>query len=67
MQNSHRVVPREELETLVWGDDVPDKDVLRTHIYSLRNVIDKPFSTRLLHTVHGTGYRLFPADEVNAL
>lgn len=59
MRNSHRVVPREELESVVWGDDIPDKDILRSHIYSLRNIIDKPFSTPLLHTIHGAGYRLF--------
>lgn len=58
MQHSPRVVPREKLEEIVWGDMPPDKDILRTHIYSLRNVIDKPFEKKLLHTVHGVGYRL---------
>ena len=58
MRNSHRVVTRSELEHEVWGDNPPDKDILRTHIYALRNVIDKPFTDKLLHTVHGTGYRL---------
>ncbi len=56
--NAHRVVTREELETLIWGDELPDNDVLRTHIYHLRNVVDKPFATKLIHTVHGAGYRL---------
>lgn len=58
MQHSPNVVKRAELETLIWGDDPPDKDILRTHIYSLRSLIDKPFNNRLLHTVHGLGYRL---------
>lgn len=58
LRNSHRVVPRAELETLIWQDDPPDTDILRSHIYSLRAIIDKPFPTRLLHTVHGSGYRL---------
>ncbi len=56
--NTHRVVSREELETLIWGDELPDNDVLRTHIYHLRNVVDKPFPVKLIHTVHGAGYRL---------
>lgn len=56
--NTHRVVSREELETLIWGDELPDNDVLRTHIYNLRNVVDKPFAEKLIHTVHGAGYRL---------
>ena len=58
MQNTHRVMPREELEQHIWGDIPPDKDILRTHIYNLRNIIDKPFDKKLLHTVHGVGYRL---------
>ncbi len=63
MQYSQRVVTREELEALVWGEDIPDKDILRSHIYSLRSIIDKPFDKPLLHTVHGTGYRLFAENE----
>jgi DNA-binding response OmpR family regulator len=58
MKNSHRVVRRAELEEALWGDDPPDGDVLRAHIYSLRSIIDKPFHHKLLHTLHGTGYRL---------
>ncbi len=59
MQNSHRVVPREELEKSIWGDDAPEADVLRAHMHTLRSAIDKGFTPRLLHTIHGTGYRLF--------
>lgn len=58
MRNSHRVLRREEMERHIWGDSPPEKDVLRTHIYSLRNAIDRPFEVKLLHTVHGAGYRL---------
>jgi DNA-binding response OmpR family regulator len=58
MRNTHRVVTREELEQHIWGDMLPDNDVLRMHIYSLRNVVDKPFATKLIHTIHGAGYRL---------
>lgn len=58
MQNSHRVVTRRELERELWGDEPPDGDVLRAHMYALRNAIDKPFAEKLLHTHHGEGYRL---------
>ena len=57
---------RQELEHEVWGDDPPDNDILRTHIYALRTVIDKPFAKKLLHTVHGTGYRLAEAEDSGA-
>lgn len=58
MQNSYRVVSRRELERELWGDEPPDGDVLRAHMYALRNAIDKPFAAKLLHTHHGEGYRL---------
>ncbi|MDX1490783.1 MAG: response regulator transcription factor [Pseudohongiellaceae bacterium] len=59
MVHSDRVVAREEIEDAIWGDELPDNDILRTHIYNLRSVVDKPFSEKLIHTVHGVGYRLY--------
>ena len=58
MRKSPAVVRREELERELWGDDCPDSDSLRSHIHQLRQVVDKPFGSPLLHTVHGIGYRL---------
>lgn len=58
MLNTHRVVTREELEQLLWGNEPPEGDVLRAHMHALRNAIDKGFKQRLLHTIHGTGYRI---------
>ena len=58
MQRSPAVVPREQLETELWGDSPPDSDSLRSHIHALRQQIDKPFEQPLLETVHGIGYRL---------
>ena len=58
MERSPNVVPREELEARLWGDDPPQSDVLRSHIYALRRAVDKPFDRDLLHTVRGYGYQL---------
>ena len=58
MQRSPAVLRREILEAELWGDDVPDSDSLRSHIHQLRQSIDKPFATHLLHTIHGVGFRL---------
>lgn len=55
---SPNVVSREELEHVLWGESPPDRDILRTHIYTLRNLVDKPFPSPLIQTVHGVGYRL---------
>lgn len=58
MQKSPAVVRREVLEETLWGDNCPDSDSLRSHIHQLRQILDKPFATPLLHTIHGVGYRL---------
>jgi len=58
MQKSPSVVPRDSLQHLLWDDEIPDTDSLRSHIHQLRQTIDKPFSTALLKTVHGIGYQL---------
>jgi DNA-binding response OmpR family regulator len=65
MRNPHRVVSRHEIESAVWEGDVPQSDVLRIHIHSLRDIIDKPFPVNLLETVRGIGYRLYDPDEAD--
>ena len=62
MKASPHVVKREALEELLWGDHMPGSDSLRSHIHTLRQTIDKPFSSPLLHTVHGIGYCLKATD-----
>lgn len=63
MQRSPDVVSRSALESVVWGDDPPDSDALRVHIYTLRNAVDRPFERPLLHTVPKMGYRLARMDD----
>ncbi|WP_105104293.1 response regulator transcription factor [Microbulbifer pacificus] len=58
MRRSPAVVKREVMEMEIWGEDIPDRDSLRSHIHQLRQVVDKPFDKPLIHTVHGIGYRL---------
>lgn len=62
MRASPRVVTRQQLERDVWGDLLPDSDTLRSHLYTLRKAIDKPFARPLLHTIPGAGYRLATDD-----
>lgn len=63
MRESPKVVTRQQLEREVWGDLLPDSDTLRSHLYSLRKAIDKPFPQPLLHTIPGSGYRLSGNNE----
>jgi DNA-binding response OmpR family regulator len=58
MQNANRVVTRAELEKELWGEQPPEGDFLRAHMHALRAAIDKNFPDKLLHTVHGIGYRI---------
>lgn len=51
-------VSRQEILQKVWGDDCPDSDALRSHIYNLRQALDKPFATEMLTTIHGVGFKL---------
>ena len=53
---------RSELVARIWGDDWPDSDALRSHIYALRQELDKPFQRPILKTIHGVGFQL-EADE----
>lgn len=58
MREAPKVVTRETIERELWGEDVPDSDALRSHLYNLRQIVDKPFDTQLIETLPGRGYRL---------
>jgi DNA-binding response OmpR family regulator len=62
MQSSPAAVTRERLEHALWGDDPPDKDMLRSHVYELRRSVDGPYPVKLIHTLPRVGYRLAEAD-----
>ncbi len=63
MTASPKVVTRNDLERQIWGDILPDSDTLRSHLYKLRQTIDKPFEGQMLQTLQGSGYRLIAPDE----
>jgi DNA-binding response OmpR family regulator len=58
MRESPRVVSRRDIEREIWGDMLPDSDTLRSHIYNLRQVIDRLFDRPLLHAIQSAGYRV---------
>jgi DNA-binding response OmpR family regulator len=58
MEEAPSVVARNDLETLLWADEPPDGEALRSHMYKLRRAIDRPFDSPLIHTVHRFGYRI---------
>lgn len=59
MKNARIVLNREQLLNGVWGYDYfGDTNVVDVYIRYLRNKIDKPYNSPLIHTVRGVGYVL---------
>ncbi|SDJ33823.1 DNA-binding response regulator, OmpR family, contains REC and winged-helix (wHTH) domain [Ferrimonas sediminum] len=54
-RRSPETVEREEIERMLWPDTPPDSDSLRSHLHLLRKVVDKPFDSKLIHTLRGVG------------
>ena len=65
VQASPDVVSRKEIEHALWSDMPPGSDALRSHIYTLRKAIDKPFNRHLIQTVHGIGYKLVDPNDIS--
>lgn len=51
-------VAKHVLEEKVWGNDTQNSNVLKSHIYTLRQQLDKPFTFPMLKTIHGVGFGL---------
>jgi DNA-binding response OmpR family regulator len=58
MRNANNVVTRQQIELEIWNDMPPDSEVLRSHIYAIRNQIDRGRDDKLLKTIRGVGYKL---------
>ena len=61
MRESPNLVSREKMQNTIWNEpDLPDSDVLKVHLYKLRQQVDKPFSIKLIQTVssHGVAIRV---------
>ncbi|WP_318462639.1 response regulator transcription factor [Photobacterium leiognathi] len=58
IRQAPNIVTRQQIMETIWGDESPCSDALRSHIYGLRNAIDKGFSESRLETIHGQGYRI---------
>jgi len=62
LRASPSVLSRQALEEAVWGDEVPDSNSLKVHLFHLRKAIDAPFPSALLQTVPGHGFSLREID-----
>ncbi|MER6201381.1 response regulator transcription factor [Streptomyces sp. NPDC001586] len=59
LRHPGQVLPREVILELVWGRDFgPDSNSLAVYVGYLRRKLEAGGEPRLVHTVHGVGYRL---------
>jgi two-component system response regulator MprA len=59
LRHPGQVLPRELIMELVWGSDFgPDSNSLAVYVGYLRRKLEAGGEPRLVHTVHGVGYRL---------
>lgn len=57
-KNSPNIVDRITIEDEIWPDQTPTKDMLKTLIFRLRNLVDNADEPKLVHTVRGAGISL---------
>lgn len=57
-RNAPDIVTKQQLAEVLWHEDELNHEALRSHIYQLRNQLDKPFATPMLTTLPKVGFRL---------
>jgi two-component system OmpR family response regulator len=63
MRNAGRVVTKTMIIENVWNYNFdPETNVVEARISKLRDKIDRPFESCLIHTVRGAGYVVKVAD-----
>lgn len=63
MRASPAMVSRQDLEYALWGDELPESNMLRSHMYELRRAVDGPYQQKLIHTMAREGYRLGASND----
>ena len=58
MREHPKIVTRPSLEQELWGEEIPESDALKSHLYTLRKQIDGPYQDKLLKTVKGVGVKI---------
>jgi DNA-binding response OmpR family regulator len=59
MRHPNQTLPRQAIAEHIWNYEFDNvTNLIEVHIHALRRKVDDPYSTKLLHTVRGVGYRL---------
>jgi DNA-binding response OmpR family regulator len=65
LRASPNVVSKQKLEQAVWGEETPDSDSLKVHLFHLRKAVDGDVEQKLIHTVTGHGFVLRASNETS--
>jgi len=63
LRASPALVSRRALEQALWQDSPPDSNAFKVHLYKLRQAVDQPFASKLIHTLPGHGFALRSDNE----
>ena len=58
LRESPKPVSREKITQEIWGDDKPESNSLKVHIFNLRKQLDAAGGKTLLHTISGFGFSI---------
>ncbi|MBU2869578.1 response regulator transcription factor [Colwellia sp. E2M01] len=58
MRASPEPVSREKIMQRIWGDEQPDSNSLKVHIFNLRKHLDGNAANKLIHTISGSGFAM---------
>lgn len=56
MRKANSVISRQQLIQNIWGDDSPESNSLKVHLFKLRQQLNKHNSAELIHTIPGQGF-----------
>ena len=52
------LVSRRQLETVLWGDELPESNSLKVHLHSLRRQVDGDEDHKMIQTLPGQGIKV---------
>lgn len=66
MKKANKVVSRTEILDVVWPKPEVYPNIIDVYIEKIRKIVDKPFNTSHIRTIHGKGY-MFCTEEIVSL
>lgn len=67
IESAPSIVKTSSIHHKLWGEDTPDSDPLRAHIYKLRKQLKQEFGEEFITTVRGVGYKFEVTKTTSAL